>query len=68
MHLSSYLVVKGKVTNTNYVLFEWERQFIFLIFFCRLFFISSLNNYIPTKEKLGSGKVLHLYKQRSNFY
>lgn len=33
MHLSSYLVVKGKVTNTNYMLFELERQFIFLIFF-----------------------------------
>lgn len=32
MHLSSYLIVKGKVTNTNYMLFEWERQFIFLIF------------------------------------
>lgn len=41
MHLSSYLVVRGKVTNTNYILFEWERQFIFFIFFFLFCFLFS---------------------------
>lgn len=64
MHLSSYLVVKGKVTNTNYMLFEWERQFIFLIFS----FFHFQTDQILTQEKLHLNKVFWFLKQHSNFY